>query len=303
LAWEGIDQPLDDGAWEIIAASPLPYLPNSQVPREMTRDDMDRVKADFVAAFERAARAGFDLAELHCAHGYVLATFLSPFTNRRTDEYGGSLEKRLRYPLEVFDACRGVWPGERPLSVRISATDWVEGGTTAEEAVEFAKAFKDHGCDLINVSTGQTDPSEKPIYGRMFQAPFSEQIRIEADIPTLVAGNIFDWDQVNTIVGAGRSDLVALARTHLYNPYFTQQAAAYYGVEDIVWPDQYMSAKFAAFRQFERDRLQIEELREQAKPNTEEGRTGSFGLNKASEWEMKGAMVGAAAGSKNEAAE
>ena len=303
LAWEGIDQPLDDGAWEIIAASPLPYLPNSQVPREMTRDDMDRVKADFVAAFERAARAGFDLAELHCAHGYVLATFLSPFTNRRTDEYGGSLEKRLRYPLEVFDACRGVWPGERPLSVRISATDWVEGGTTAEEAVEFAKAFKDHGCDLINVSTGQTDPSEKPIYGRMFQVPFSEQIRIEADIPTLVAGNIFDWDQVNTIVGAGRSDLVALARTHLYNPYFTRQAAAYYGVEDIVWPDQYMSAKFAAFRQFERDRLQIEELREQAKPNTEEGRTGSFGLNKASEWEMKGAAVGAAAGSKNEAAE
>jgi anthraniloyl-CoA monooxygenase len=303
LAWEGIDQPLEEGAWEIIAASPLPYLPNSVVPREMTRDDMDRVKADFVAAFERAARAGFDMAELHCAHGYVLATFLSPFTNRRIDEYGGSIENRLRYPLEVFDACRAVWPEERPMSVRISATDWVEGGTTAEDAVEFARAFKAHGCDLINVSTGQTDSSEKPIYGRMFQAPFSEQIRIEADIPTLVAGNIFDWDQVNTIVGAGRSDLVALARTHLYNPYFTQQAAAYYGVEDIVWPDQYMSAKFAAFRQYERARLQMEELREQAKPNTQEGRTGSFVLNKASEWEMKGAAVGAAAGSRGEAAE
>ena len=303
LAWEGIDEPLEEGAWEIIAASPLPYLPNSVVPREMTRDDMDRVKADFVAAFERAARAGFDMAELHCAHGYVLATFLSPFTNQRSDEYGGSIENRLRYPLEVFDACRAVWPEERPMSVRISATDWVEGGTTTEDAVEFARAFKAHGCDLINVSTGQTDSSEKPIYGRMFQAPFSEQIRIEADIPTLVAGNIFDWDQVNTIVGAGRSDLVALARTHLYNPYFTQQAAAYYGVEDIVWPDQYMSAKFAAFRQYERTRLQIEELREQAKPNTQEGRTGSFVLNKASEWEMKGAAVGAAAGSRREAAE
>ena len=303
LAWEGIDEPLEEGAWEIIAASPLPYLPNSIVPREMTRDDMDRVKADFVAAFERAARAGFHMAELHCAHGYVLATFLSPFTNQRSDEYGGSIENRLRYPLEVFDACRAVWPEERPMSVRISATDWVEGGTTTEDAVEFARAFKAHGCDLINVSTGQTDSSEKPIYGRMFQAPFSEQIRIEADIPTLVAGNIFDWDQVNTIVGAGRSDLVALARTHLYNPYFTQQAAAYYGVEDIVWPDQYMSAKFAAFRQYERTRLQIEELREQAKPNTQEGRTGSFVLNKASEWEMKGAAVGAAAGSRREAAE
>ena len=303
LAWEGIDEPLEEGAWEIIAASPLPYLPNSIVPREMTRDDMDRVKADFVAAFERAARAGFDMAELHCAHGYVLATFLSTCTNQRSDEYGGSIENRLRYPLEVFDACRAVWPEERPMSVRISATDWVEGGTTTEDAVEFARAFKAHGCDLINVSTGQTDSSEKPIYGRMFQAPFSEQIRIEADIPTLVAGNIFDWDQVNTIVGAGRSDLVALARTHLYNPYFTQQAAAYYGVEDIVWPDQYMSAKFAAFRQYERTRLQIEELREQAKPNTQEGRTGSFVLNKASEWEMKGAAVGAAAGSRREAAE
>ncbi|PPR09879.1 MAG: Salicyloyl-CoA 5-hydroxylase [Alphaproteobacteria bacterium MarineAlpha11_Bin1] len=303
LAWEGIDQPLDEGAWEIIAASPLPYLSNSAVPREMTRDDMDRVKSEFVAGFERAARAGFDMAELHCAHGYVLATFLSPFTNRRTDEYGGSLPNRLRYPLEVFDACRAVWPEERPMSVRISATDWVEGGTTSEDAVEFAKAFKARGCDLINVSTGQTDSSEKPVYGRMFQVPFSEQIRIEADISTMVAGNIFDWDQVNTIVGSGRSDLVALARTHLYNPYFTQQAAAYYGVEDIVWPDQYMSAKFAAFRQYERNRLQMEELREQAKPDNEEGKTGGFDINKVSEWEMKGAAVGAAGGSRTEAAE
>ena len=303
LAWEGIDEPLDVGAWEIIAASPLPYLANSAVPREMTRTDMDRVKADFVAAFERAARAGFDMAELHCAHGYVLASFLSPFTNQRTDEYGGPLQNRLRYPLEVFDACRAIWPKERPMSVRISATDWVEGGTTSADAVSIANAFKEHGCDLINVSTGQTDASEKPIYGRMFQAPFSEQIRIEADIPTMVAGNISDWDQVNTIIGAGRSDLVALARTHLYNPYFTQQAAAHYGVKDVVWPEQYMSAKFAAFRQFERNRLQLEELREQAKPvtNREEGR--SLDTKKTPEWEMKDAAVGPAEGSRNEAAE
>lgn len=303
LAWEGIDQPLDEGAWEILAASPIPYLPNSQVPREMTRDDMDRVKADFVAAFERAARAGFDLAELHCAHGYILATFLSPITNKRTDEYGGSIENRLRYPLEVFDACRAVWPEERPMSVRISASDWIEGGTTGDDAVVFAKAFKEHGCDLINVSTGQTDPAEKPMYGRMFQAPFSEQVRIDADIPTIVAGNIFDWDQVNTIVGAGRSDLVALARTHLYNPYFTQQAAAYYGVEAQQWPDQYGSAKFAAFRQFEKDRQQLEDLQAQAKPNSNDSRTGASLLNKGSDWEMTGAAVGAAAGSRGEAAE
>ncbi|CAN0563615.1 unnamed protein product, partial [Laminaria digitata] len=169
--------------------------------------------------------------------------------------------------------------------------------------VAYAKAFKEHGCDLINVSTGQTDPAEKPIYGRMFQTPFSEQIRLEADIPTLVAGNIFDWDQVNTIVGAGRSDLVALARTHLYNPYFTQQAAAYYGVEDVVWPDQYMSAKFAAFRQYEKERAQLADLREQVKPNSGEQRPGASLLNKTSDWESKGAAVGAAEGSRNEAAE
>jgi anthraniloyl-CoA monooxygenase len=303
LAWEGIDQPLDEGAWDLLAASPIPYREDSQTPREMSRDDMERVKSDFVAAFERAARAGFDLAELHCAHGYILATFLSPVTNKRGDEYGGSIENRLRYPIEVFDACRAVWPKNRPMSVRISATDWIEGGTTPQEAVEFSKVFKEHGCDLINVSTGQTDPAEKPFYGRMFQTPFSEQIRIEADIPTLVAGNIFDWDQVNTIVDAGRSDLVALARTHLYNPYFTQQAAAYYGVEDVVWPDQYASAKFAAFKEFERGRTQLEDLRGQSKPDSGDPKTSEFLLNKSSDWETKGAAVGAAAGSQNEAAE
>ncbi len=268
VAWEGIDQPLESGAWPILSASAIPYLPNSQVPKAMDRADMDRVKADFVAAVKRAEAAGFDMVELHCAHGYLLGSFVSPVTNKRTDEYGGSLENRLRYPLEVFDACRAVWPKDKPMSVRISATDWIEGGLTGDEAVLVARAFREHGCDLINVSTGQTDPAEKPVYGRMFQAPFSEQVRIEADIPTVVAGNIFDWDQVNTIVAAGRSDLVALARTHLYNPYFTKQAAAHYGVEDVDWPDQYMSAKFAAYREYGRVKAQVEELRELAKPET-----------------------------------
>ena len=301
LAWEGIDQPLDAGAWEIIAPSPVPYLANSQVPREMTRADMDRVKEEFVAAFARAARAGIDLAELHCAHGYLLAEFLSPITNRRSDAYGGSMENRLRYPLEVFDACRAAWPDERPMSVRISAHDWVEGGNTGDDALAIARAFKDHGCDLVNVSTGQTDPAEKPLYGRMFQTPFSEQIRLEAGIPTIVAGNIFTWDQVNTIVASGRSDLVALARTHLYNPYFTQQAAAHYGYEAMAWPDQYASAKFAAFRQFERERLAVEELREAAKPESQRAARSFMNhaaQTRAAEFEMQGAAVGAAAASE-----
>lgn len=304
LAWEGIDQPLEEGAWEIIAPSPIPYLPNSQTPKEMTRDDMDRVKAEFVQGFERAGRAGFDMAELHCAHGYLLAGFLSPVTNRRTDEYGGSIENRLRYPLEVFEACRAAWPADRPISVRISAHDWMPDGNTGEDAVVIARAFKDAGCDLINVSTGQTDPGEKPIYGRMFQTPFSEQIRIEVGIPTLVAGNIFSWDQVNTIVASGRSDLVALARTHLYNPYFTEQAAAYYGYEDMPWPDQYLSAKFAAFREFERERLTIDELRQSARSARDGGGGKSFVAHsqqaRSAEWEIQGAAVGAAAASKPE---
>ncbi len=184
------------------------------------------------------------------------------------------------------------------MSVRISAHDWMAGGNTGDDAVEIARAFKAHGCDLINVSTGQTDPGEQPIYGRMFQAPFSEQVRIAAGIPTIVAGNIFTWDQVNTIVAAGRSDLVALARTHLYNPYFTQQAAAHYGYDDMVWPDQYASAKFAAFREFERERLVLEDLRAATKPEGS-GVARSFAARSAhagaSEWEMQTDAVGVAA--------
>ena len=299
LAWEGIDQPLEEGAWEIVSASPLPYLPHSQVPREMSRADMDRTTGQFVAAVERAAACGFDMVELHAAHGYLLASFLSPVTNRRSDAYGGTLENRLRYPLEVFDACREAWPDGKPMSVRISAHDWMPGGNTPDDAVALARAFKAHGCDLVNVSSGQTASEEEPVYGRMFQTPFSEQVRIEAAVPTIVAGNIFTWDQVNTIVGAGRSDLVALARTHLYNPYFTQQAAAYYGCEEAVaWPDQYASAKFAALRQFERERETMAELREAARPDAHRARTPSLPSSKSAEWELKGARVGAAAASR-----
>ena len=186
------------------------------------------------------------------------------------------------------------------MSVRISAHDWVPGGNTPDDAVAVARAFRAHGCDLVNVSSGQTASEEEPVYGRMFQTPFSEQVRIEAAVPTIVAGNIFTWDQVNTIVGAGRSDLVALARTHLYNPYFTQQAAAYYGCEEAVaWPDQYASAKFAALRQFERERETMAELREAARPDAHRARTPSLPSSKSAEWELKGARVGAAAASRD----
>jgi anthraniloyl-CoA monooxygenase len=303
LAWEGIDQPLDAGGWELIAPSPLPYLDHSQVPREMNRDDMDRVRDAMVAAFVRAARAGFDMAELHCAHGYLLAGFLSPVTNHRSDEYGGSMENRLRYPLEVFDACRAAWPDDRPMSIRISAHDWMPDGNTGDDAVEIARAFKAHGCDLINISSGQTDSREQPVYGRMFQTPFSEQVRLTVDIPTVVAGNIFTADQVNTVIAAGRSDLVALARTHLYNPYFTQQAAAHYGYDEMGWPDQYASAKFAAFREFERERLVLEDLRVATKPEGS-GAARSFATRTAqagaSEWEMQAGVVGVAAADRDE---
>ncbi|HWM82142.1 MAG TPA: bifunctional salicylyl-CoA 5-hydroxylase/oxidoreductase, partial [Pseudolabrys sp.] len=212
LMWEGIDEPLEHGAWPIVSASPIPYFPNSQVPREATRADMDKVVADFVQATQRAARAGFDMVEMHAAHGYLLASFISPLTNRRTDEYGGSLENRLRFPLEVFRAMRAVWPQHKPMSVRISATDWQDGGVTGEESVEIARMFKEAGCDLIDVSTGQTTADSEPVFGRMFQTPFSDQIRNEGGIATMCVGAITTADQVNTIVAAGRADLVALAR-------------------------------------------------------------------------------------------
>lgn len=241
--WEGIDEPLEEGNWEIIGPSPIPYKANSQAPRPMTREDMDRVRDQFVHSTRLAAEAGFDMLELHLAHGYLLSSFLTPLSNQRDDEYGGSLENRLRYPLEVFDAVRAAWPEDKPMSVRISATDWVEGGFTAEDSVVLAHALKDHGVDIIDVSTGQTSPDAQPIYGRAYQAPFADKIRNEVGIPTLTVGNITTADQVNTILLAGRADLCALARPHLKDPYFTLRAAEELEQWDVDYPDQYLSAK------------------------------------------------------------
>lgn len=268
LMWEGMDRPLEEGAWDICSASPIPYFEDSQVPREATRADMDLIKAQFVDAARRGERAGFDMLELHCAHGYLLASFLSPLTNRRTDAYGGSLANRLRYPLEIFDAMREVWPAHKPMSVRISATDWAEGGVTGDDAVEIARAFAEHGVDLVDVSTGQTVREARPIYGRMFQTPFSDQVRNEAQVATMCVGNITAADQVNTILAAGRADLVALGRPHLVDPFFTMKAAAWYGAKDIHCPPQYLAGKDQIFRNSVRDRQDLEELKVKAKPKT-----------------------------------
>ncbi len=238
LMWEGMDEPLEAGNWELIAPSPLPYLPVSQVPREMTRQDMDLVRDQFVAATRMAAHAGFDLLELHCAHGYLLASFISPLTNRREDEYGGSLENRLRFPLEVFDAVRDAWPAEKPMTVRVSASDWYEGGISAQESIEVAQAFAAHGLDAIDVSTGQTVAEEAPAFGRSYQTPFADRIRNVTKIPTIAVGAISGYDDVNTIVLAGRADLCALGRAHLYDPAWTLHAAADQA-HRVEWPVQF----------------------------------------------------------------
>jgi anthraniloyl-CoA monooxygenase len=243
LMWEGMDEALETGGWEVMAPSPLPYGAGNQVPRPMDRADMDRVRDEFVRATEMAAEAGFDMVELHCAHGYLLSSFITPLSNLRDDEYGGPLENRLRYPLEVFRAMRAEWPDDRPMSVRISATDWVEEGIGGDEAVEIARAFAGAGADVIHVSTGQTTPDSRPVYGRMFQTPFSDRIRNEAGIPTIAVGNITEADQVNGIVAAGRADLCALARPHLSDPHWTLHAAAELGHADQWWPVQYLSGK------------------------------------------------------------
>src|SRR5204863_4324745 len=268
LMWEGMDQPLSEGAWPIISASPIPYYPHSQLPREMTRADMDRVLADFVQAAERGSRAGFDMLELHCAHGYLLASFISPLTNRRTDAYGGSLENRLRFPLEVFEAMRATWPAHKPMSVRISATDWAEGGITGDDAVAIARAFAEVGVDLVDVSTGQTVRDAQPVYGRMFQTPFSDQVRNEARVATMCVGNITTSDQVNTILAAGRADLVALGRPHLVDPSFALRAAAWYGASDIACPPQYLPGKEQIFRNSVRDRQDFDDRKIKGKPKT-----------------------------------
>jgi anthraniloyl-CoA monooxygenase len=238
VLWEGEDEPLPAGNWPLIAPSPIPYRPHNQTPREMTRGDMDQVGADFVRATAMAADAGFDLLELHLAHGYLLGSFISPLTNRRTDEYGGSLANRMRYPLEIVTRVRAKWPQARPLSVRISAVDWAPGGMEAHDAVEVARMVVAAGADIVDVSAGQTVPEAKPVYGRQFQTPFSDRIRHEARVPTMTVGNISSPADVNTILAAGRADLVVLARAHLWDPYWTRHAAADLGYR-LPWPPMY----------------------------------------------------------------
>ncbi|EFH10121.1 bifunctional salicylyl-CoA 5-hydroxylase/oxidoreductase [Pseudoroseomonas cervicalis] len=266
LMWDGMDRPLEQGAWPILSASPIPYYPDSQVPKAMDRADMDRVRDQFVQAARRGDRAGFDMLELHCAHGYLLASFLSPLTNTRTDDYGGSVGNRLRYPLEVFHALRAAWPQDKPMSVRLSATDWAAGGISDADTLAIARAFAEAGADLVDVSTGQTVADAAPHYGRMFQLPWSDMIRNEAGIATMCVGSITSIDQVNTILAAGRADLVALGRPHLADPAFTLRAAADYQEKSVAVPVQYRWGKDAIFRTAERERADLLELKRKARP-------------------------------------
>jgi anthraniloyl-CoA monooxygenase len=258
VPWEGEDMPLERGNWPLLSASPQQYVPGlSDWSRAMTRAEMEQVCHEFVAATRRAVEAGFDWLELHCAHGYLLSAFLSPLTNQRTDEYGGSLENRLRYPLEVFAAMRAVWPAHLPMSVRLSAHDWVPGGTTPPDAVQMARAFKGAGADLIDVSSGQVSKAQQPVYGRMYQTPFAESIRNQVGIATMAVGAISEADHVNSIVAAGRADLCAIARPHLANPAWTLLEAAKIGYTLGIgadWPVQYLSGKNQLERNLERER-------------------------------------------------
>lgn len=257
LAWEGIDKPLESGNWPLLSASEQQYLPGvSQTAKAMAQADMDLVLAQFVTSTKAAAEIGVDWLELHCAHGYLLSSFISPLTNQRTDQYGGSLENRLRYPLQVFAAVRAAWPADRPMSVRISAHDWVEGGITPSDAVEVARAFKAAGADLIDCSSGQVSKQEKPVYGRMFQTPFADRIRQEAGIATIAVGAISEADHVNSIISAGRADLCAVARPHLANPAWTMTEAAKIGYTGLAWPKQYVSGKGQMEANFQREKAQ-----------------------------------------------
>ncbi len=271
LGWERIDHPLGEGNWPLLSASPIAYYEGeSQVPREMARADMDLVKGQFVRATQLAHEAGFDMLELHMAHGYLLASFISPLTNRRTDEYGGAIANRMRYPLEVFRACRDAWPREKPMSVRISATDWAPGGLSGEDLVAATQMLKDAGCDLIDVSTGQTVPQQKPVYGRMYQASYADWVRNEVGIATMTVGAITTPDQVNTLLAAGKADLVALARPHLANPYFTLQASAWYQDANQHWPPQYLAGRDQAYRNAARERAELTDVKLRARPASHE---------------------------------
>ncbi|MDA8109237.1 MAG: bifunctional salicylyl-CoA 5-hydroxylase/oxidoreductase [Betaproteobacteria bacterium] len=271
LGWERMDYPLETGNWPLVSASPIPYHEGvSQTPRAMTRADMDRVRDEFVRATRLADEAGFDMLELHMAHGYLLASFISPLANGRADEYGGPIANRMRYPLEVFRACRAAWPEAKPMSVRISATDWAPGGLTGEDLMALTRMLKEAGCDLIDCSTGQTVPQQKPVYGRMYQAPFSDWVRNEVGIATMTVGAVTTADQVNTLLAGGKADLVALARPHLANPSFTLQASAWYQHLPQHWPLQYLSGRDQAFRNAARERAEWTDVRLRARPASHE---------------------------------
>jgi anthraniloyl-CoA monooxygenase len=260
VPWDGEDLPLPSGNWPLLSASPQQYIDGvSDWSRAMTRADMDRVREDFVRSTRLAAEAGFDWLELHCAHGYLLSSFISPLTNQRTDDHGGSLANRLRYPLEVFRAMRAAWPQDKPMSVRISAHDWVEGGITPDDAVEIARLFKAAGADLVDCSSGQVSKKQQPVYGRMYQTPFADRIRNEAGIATMAVGAISEADHVNSIIAAGRADLCAIARPHLANPAWSLNEAAKIGYRDLQWPKQYLSGKTQLERNLERERAQTQE--------------------------------------------
>ncbi|NBS73521.1 MAG: bifunctional salicylyl-CoA 5-hydroxylase/oxidoreductase [Betaproteobacteria bacterium] len=248
LGWEAMDEPLPNNNWPLIAASAIAYGPNNALPTAMTVADMQRVSREFVDSTKRADEAGFDWLELHCAHGYLLSSFICPLTNHRSDDLGGSIQNRCRYPLEVFRAMRAVWPAHKPMSVRISAHDWAPGGNTDADAVVIARLFKEAGCDVIDVSSGQTTREAKPVYGRMYQTPFSDRIRNEVLIQTIAVGAISDADQANSIIAAGRADLCAVARPHLADPAWTLHEAAKLGSRDIVWPLPYLSGRDQLYR-------------------------------------------------------
>jgi anthraniloyl-CoA monooxygenase len=267
LGWQRMDHPLDAGNWPVVSASPIAYDEGvSQIPREMTRKDMDKIIADFQRSVRFSEEAGFDMLELHMAHGYLLASFISPLTNKRTDEYGGSIENRMRFPLAVWNACRKIWPEKKPMSARISATDWAPGGLSGEDLIAVARLLKEAGCDLIDCSTGQTVPQQKPVYGRMYQAPFSDWVRNEVGIATMTVGAVTTPDQVNTLLAAGKADLVALGRPHLANPHFTLQAAAWYQHLGQYWPPQYLSGRDQAYRNAPRERAEQVDLKLRARP-------------------------------------
>ncbi|MEM9060429.1 MAG: bifunctional salicylyl-CoA 5-hydroxylase/oxidoreductase [Pseudomonadota bacterium] len=249
VGWEEMDAPLREGNWSLLSASAIPWSERNQMPKAMDRDDMDQVRDQFVAATAMADRAGFDMVELHAAHGYLISSFISPLSNVRHDEYGGSLENRLRYPLEVFGAMRAIWPEAKPMSVRISASDWAgDDGVTPEDAELIAVAFTEAGADIIDVSAGQTSTQAKPVYGRMFQTPFSDRIRNERGVATMAVGNIYEPDHVNSILMAGRADLVCLARPHLADPYWTLRAGSQIGDRQAHWPKPYEAGRDQAWR-------------------------------------------------------